>query len=90
MVRLVELNASGKSLNQTRLLFGKGTNDWTQKKARFNTGSNTTLVYVYAYISKGYGTLWVDDVELYEELNDNNLIINGGFEKGVQSIIASD
>ncbi|MDO8724566.1 MAG: metal-dependent hydrolase [Candidatus Methanoperedens sp.] len=87
VVRIVELNASGKSINQTRILFSKGNNDWTRKQAIFKTRPNTSRVYVYAIISKGFGTFWLDDVELYEEKSENNMIINGGFEEEVKSIL---
>ncbi len=87
LVRLVELNASGKTINQTSILFSKGGNDWTRKQAIFTTRANTSRVYVYAIISKGFGTFWLDDVELYEEKSENNLMINGGFEEDVKSIL---
>jgi uncharacterized membrane protein len=86
-VRVVELNASGKQIRQTNLDFGKGTHDWVQKQKVFKTHRNTTLVHVYGNIWKGYGTFWFDDVELYEEGTDRNIIANNGFEIGIRHII---
>ena len=68
VVRVTELDANKKWLRQTNLPdFGRGTNDWTQKKVDFKTGSNTSYLYVYANIWNGTGTFWVDDVELIEK-----------------------
>lgn len=87
-VRVVELDSSKKNVRQTNLLaFGGGTKDWTQKKINFQTYPNTSYIYIYANIWGGYGTFWVDDVELYEEGTDQNIISNGGFENGVKNII---
>ena len=62
-VRLVELDTDKNWLRQTDLLvFSRGTNDWEQKRMEFQTGSNTTYIYVYANIWGGYGTFWMDDV----------------------------
>ncbi|VVB89732.1 Right handed beta helix region [uncultured archaeon] len=63
-VRVVELDANKNWLNQTNLVFDRGTNDWTQKSMDFKTGPNTAYLYVYANIWNGYGTFWVDDVSL--------------------------
>jgi len=63
-VRVVELDSNRKLITQTNLGFGKGTYDWTQKKITFMTGTNTSYLYVYANIWEGYGTFWLDDVEL--------------------------
>ena len=86
-VRVVELDSNGKSMKQTNLVFAKGTHDWVQKQTIFKTRSNTTRVYVYGNIWKGYGTFWFDDVELCEEGTDMNIIQNNGFETGVRYII---
>jgi hypothetical protein len=80
-VRVVELSASNNSINQINLVFRRETNDWTQKQVRFITRANTSSVYIYANIWKGYGTFWLDDVELYDEVSSSNLIPNGGFEE---------
>ncbi len=64
-VRVVELDANEKWLGQTNLpVFGRGTNDWEPRTLEFQTGSNTAYIYIYANIWNGYGTLWMDDVEL--------------------------
>ncbi len=61
--------------------------NWTQKQTVFRTGNNTGWVYVNADIWQGYGTFWFDDVGLYEEGTDQNIIPNSGFEMGVNHII---
>ncbi len=63
-VRVVELDANKNWLTQTNLIFGMGTNNWTQKQKNFQTKSNTAYLYVYADIWNGFGTFWVDDVDL--------------------------
>jgi len=64
-VRVVELDANKKSLRQINLpVFSKGTNEWTQKTLQFKTGSTTKYIYIYANIWNGYGTFWMDDIEL--------------------------
>jgi len=63
-VRIVELDANKNWIDQINLIFSKGTNDWTQKKIDFKTDPNTTYIYIYANIWRGYGTFWVDDVDL--------------------------
>lgn len=82
-VRIVEEDAAGKSIKQTDLIFDKGTNDWKYKNITFITRSNTNNIFVYANIYEGYGTFWFDDVGLYEEGNDKNLIPNSGIESDV-------
>lgn len=62
-------------------------NNWTQKQTIFRTGNNTSWIYVTANIWQGYGTFWFDDVGLYEEGTDRNIIPNSGFEMGVNHII---
>ena len=86
-VRIVELNVIGKTVKQTNLAFNNGTSDWVKKQTVFKTRSNTTMVYVYGNIWKGYGTFCFDDVELYEEGTDQNIIANNGFETGIKHII---
>lgn len=86
-VRVVELDVNGKLIEQTNLVFSRGTNNWTQKKIVFKTSSNTGWVYIYGNIWKGYGTFWFDDVELSEEGTDKNIVPNGGFESGVRHIL---
>jgi len=64
-IRVVELDANKNWLNQTNLpVFGRGTNDWEQKRMEFQTGSNTAYIYIYANIWNGYGTFWMDDIVL--------------------------
>lgn len=86
-VRLVELDTNGKWIRQTNLVFGKETHNWTKKQTKLKTNSNTRWIYVYANIWNGYGSFWFDDVGLYEEGTNHNIIPNSGFEKGVTKII---
>jgi septum site-determining protein MinD len=62
-------------------------NNWTQKQTVFRTSNNTSWVYVTADIWQGHGTFWFDDVGLYEEGTNQNIISNSGFEMGVKNII---
>lgn len=81
MVRIVELDANREWINQTNLPHPDiNTNDWAQTTVEFQTGHKTKYLYVYANIWNGYGTFWVDDVELK---SSSNLIANPGFENGV-------
>jgi len=89
-VRVVESDANNRWLRSTTLMFSKGTNDWTQRQTTFKTGSDTVYLYIYAFIWNGYGTMWLDDMEIYEEGTDQNIISNdsipsGGSEKGVEN-----
>ncbi len=81
-VRIVELDLNKKTLKQTNLLYGKGTNDWTKKNISIRSSEKTRWVYVYSNIWKGYGTFWFDDVGLYEKGTDTNLIMDPGIENG--------
>jgi len=64
--RVVELDANKNWIRQNNILpvFGRGTNDWAQRTVEFQTAANTRYLYVYANIWNGYGTFWMDDVEL--------------------------
>ena len=81
-VRVVELDENKKWIKQTNLVYKKGTNDWTQKNISFTTDINASWFYVYANIWEGYGIFWFDDVELYEDGTDTNLILDPGIEYG--------
>ena len=64
-VRVVELDSSNKWIRQTNLPeFSRNSNNWTQKTMEIQTGLNTSYVYIYANIWNGYGTFWIDDIEL--------------------------
>ena len=86
-VRVVELDANGKWIRQTNLIFSKKTHNWTKKQTKLTTNNNRRWVYVYANIWEDYGTFWFDYVELYEEGTNHNIIPNSGFERGVKKII---
>ncbi len=65
VVRVVELDAKKAWIRQTNLPeFNRGSNNWTQKTMEIQTDPNTKFIYFYANIWNGYGTFWVDDVEL--------------------------
>ena len=77
---LGELDADKNLLRMTKLpVFNRGTNDWEQKTMDFQTGANTSYIYVYANIWGGYGTFWMDDVTLSLK---TNMVANPGFESG--------
>jgi septum site-determining protein MinD len=86
-VRLVQLDLNKNSLKTNNLIFGQGTNSWTQKQINIMTYSNATYIYIYANIWGGYGTFWFDDVDFHLEGDDQNIIPNNGFEMGVNNII---
>lgn len=68
VVRVVELDTNKNWVRQTNLPeFSKGTNDWTQKKVDIQTDPKTAYIYVMANIWNGYGTFWVDDMELRQK-----------------------
>jgi uncharacterized repeat protein (TIGR01451 family) len=86
-VRVVELGVNKNWIRQTTLSFNHGTNGWEQKQIVFQTGLNTSYLYVYANIWNGYGTFWVDDVVLRLKSTSvtPNLIANPGFENDNKS-----
>ncbi len=65
VVRIVEIDINKSWVRQINLPdFENDTNEWTQKSVHFQTGFNTSYLYIYANIWKGYGNFWVDDVNL--------------------------
>ncbi|MCX9083187.1 MAG: hypothetical protein OIN87_00100, partial [Candidatus Methanoperedens sp.] len=95
VLRVVELDINKNWVRQTNLDFNQGTYDWTQKQLDFVTSSKTAFVFIYANIWGGYGTFWLDDVELLTNetipiispITDStpsvvNIITNAGFENG--------
>jgi len=91
MVWIKEIDMKGELLSrETSLSFGKGSNDWTIKQVKFITLNNTSKIVVFAYIGKGYGTFWFDDVFLNEDGTFNNLIGNSGIEETVKSYFISN
>jgi hypothetical protein len=86
-VRVVELGSNKSWIQQTTLFFNHGTNGWTQKQIDFQTGPNTSYLYVYANIWNGYGTFWLDDIVLTLKNTSvtPNLIANPGFENDNKS-----
>lgn len=64
-VRVVELDANKSWIRQTNLpVFNRGTNNWTQRTLEFQTEANTSYIYFYGNIWKGFGTFWMDDFKL--------------------------
>lgn len=65
-VRVVELDAKKNWIRQNNILpvFGRGTNDWSQRTIEFQTDAKTRYIYVYANIWNGYGDFWLDEVIL--------------------------
>ncbi|HMB44960.1 MAG TPA: carbohydrate binding domain-containing protein, partial [Candidatus Methanoperedens sp.] len=90
---VVELDANKNWIRQNNILpvFGRGTNDWTQRTIEFQTGADTRYLYVYANIWNGYGTFWMDDVIVSLKTSipiptptpiETNLVLNPGLESG--------
>ncbi|PWB50030.1 MAG: hypothetical protein C3F06_13070 [Candidatus Methanoperedenaceae archaeon] len=88
-IGIVELNISGRWINQTRLIFN-GTNDWIKKEATFRPRNGTINVFVYVGRWNGYGIFWFDDVELHEKGDDVNLIPDSGLEMGAEGHISKE
>src|SRR4030067_1428659 len=79
-IRLGELDENKNLLRLTLLpLFNRGTHDWEQRILEFQTGSNTSYIYISANIWGSYGTFWMDDVTVSIK---TNLAVNPGFESG--------
>ncbi len=79
-VYVVEYDINGTWIMQRFINFGFGTSDWTQKNTTFTTTADTTCIHVYTNFYEGYGTFWLDDVKLYKNGSDVNLVENPGFE----------
>jgi hypothetical protein len=79
-VRTAEYGSNGICVKITNLDYGFGTTDWTRKTRTFTTTTDTAYIRVYADIWHGYGTFWLDDVELQESGSGDNLVENHGFE----------
>jgi hypothetical protein len=70
-VYVVELDASGAILRtatggsiQHGLKGDFGTTAWTQKSLTFTTDARCAQAFIYANIYQGYGTAWVDAIQL--------------------------
>jgi len=70
-VYVVELDGTGSVLKnstgavlQHAISAARGTAGWTQKSVVFTTDPRCVKAYVYANIYKGYGTVWVDAVQI--------------------------
>ena len=64
VLRFVESDINDNWLRATQITFEKGTYDWTLKSINVTTGSSTANVYITSYLQNGYGTYWLDDVNI--------------------------
>jgi len=64
VLRLIEADINDNWLRANEIRFDIGTYDWTQKSLNIVTGPNTAFVYITSYLRNGYGTYWLDDVNL--------------------------
>lgn len=64
--RVLEYDKDMIQLKQTNILpvFGRGTNDWVKRSIELKTTATTAFITIYANIWQGYGTFWIDDVEV--------------------------
>jgi hypothetical protein len=79
-MRVAEYDSNETWITQKTLEIGFGTTDWTEKTTMVTTTTDTAYICVYTNIYGGHGTFWFDDVELYENGSDTNLVENPGFE----------
>ena len=84
VVRVIQADADNTWLSATILDFGEGTNNWTKKSINFRTGPDTSIFYITSFIKNGFGTFWVDDVELSlkSTTSSSQLLFLGDFETG--------
>lgn len=69
-VYLVQQDATGKGI-QTGIASLSGTSDWRTYNTTISTRPDTVQGFLKAYISSGYGTVWVDNVQLSDIFGGN-------------------
>src|SRR5262249_45437764 len=67
----LEQQDSGGTWSQIGIASATGTNDWKTYRQTFTTGPDTVQGYLKAYVSSGYGTVWMDDVHLVNVFDGN-------------------
>jgi len=76
-VYLMQQDSSGV-WTQTGLQSLTGTNDWRKHEMTVHTGPHTVSGYLKAYISSGYGSAWLDDVQLRNVFGGDMPVAFGG------------
>ena len=76
-VYLIQRNASGAGI-QTGLQSTTGTSNWTTKNLAITTRPDTVEGYLKVYIASGYGTAWLDDIQLTGVFGTNVPLAFGG------------
>ncbi len=76
-VYLIERNASGVGI-QTGLQSSSGTTSWKTYNKAITTRPDTVEGYLKVYISSGYGTAWLDDIQLTGVFGGNVPVAFGG------------
>ena len=74
---LVEQDSSGEGI-QTGLQSATGTTGWSTYNIAITTRPDTVEGYLKAYISNGYGTVWLDDIQLTGVFGTNVPVAFGG------------
>ncbi len=73
---LIENSVGG--LTQLNLSGPTGTNDWSSRKFMFTTSANAVQAHLQSHIYNGYGTAWLDDVQLTEVFGGRMPVAFGG------------
>jgi hypothetical protein len=85
-VYLIQRNASGAGI-QTGLQSQIGTSGWTTKNLAITTRPDTVEGYLKIYISSGYGTAWLDDIQLTGVFGTNVPLAFGGSVSGSGGVL---
>jgi IPT/TIG domain len=72
-VQLFEVDSLG-NLTKHELANPTGTNPWTSYQLTFVSGADAASAYCIAFIYKGYGYAWLDDVQLTDVFGGNQPI----------------
>lgn len=71
---------NGNPYNE-RAVLPEGTYDWTNFDYEYTTGPDTTLLTFTFFFMSNTAGFWLDDLYVYEEGSDVNLVQNPGFEE---------
>jgi IPT/TIG domain/S-layer homology domain len=74
---LLQQDSSGAWI-QTGIPSATGTTGWQKYTVLVNTKPNATMGFIKAYVSSGYGTVWLDDVHLTEVFGGTSPAAFGG------------
>src|SRR5215813_455092 len=73
-VQLFEVDSLGNTFRRELYTTFTGTNGWTPFQMNFVSGANAAKAYCVAFIYHGYGTAWLDDVQLVDIFGGNQPI----------------